>query len=182
MGRVARVLYQVFDYFGDEWDVREERPTGYGFSVLLGWPAGIPRGPGGGGVRTILTTPLADWLEMHRSCPAQADLPVGRNVVKRLRRVLGHDRYQDIRDWWLGRFDDLVSLTLQEFVEKYGVSMGAADNWHRKLVGPWFCKKDYTLTQRHVREALSLPTCMAAQRLEFSTAQVRKLKAWGKRC
>lgn len=177
MGRVARVLYQVFDHFGDEWDVRVERPTGHGFDVLMGWPSGVPRGKGGGGVRTILTTPLADWLEMHRFCPAQVDLPVGRNVVKRLRRVLGHDRYQDIRKWWLDRFDDLITLTLEEFSDKYGVSMGAADNWRRKLVGPWFCRKEEQLAQSHVQEALMLPTCMAAERLKLSAVHVRKLKA-----
>jgi hypothetical protein len=176
LGRVARVLYQVFDHFGVEWDVREERPTGHGFDVLMGWPTGIPRGQGGGGVRTILTTPLADWLEMHRSCPAQVDLPVGRNVVKRLRRALGHDHYQDIRKWWLNRFDDLVSLTLVEFSDKHGVSMGAADNWRRELVGHWFCKQEKQLRQKHIRESLHLPTCMAAERLELSAAQVRKLK------
>ena len=59
MGRKAIILSVEQDWEGNDWDIRERRPTKHGWSVLLGWPSGYPRGRGGiGGPSAILTQPL----------------------------------------------------------------------------------------------------------------------------
>ncbi|MDR2488755.1 MAG: hypothetical protein LBD42_04610 [Desulfovibrio sp.] len=62
MARHARVMGRTLDYQGVLWDVRESRPTHHRWNVLMGWPAGSPRGQGGGGPRVILTPELAAYL------------------------------------------------------------------------------------------------------------------------
>lgn len=137
MARVARVLYQTQDAEGWPWDVREERLTPHGFSVLLGWPFGIPRGKfGSGGPAAIPTPQLVAYMQAHRDNPGAMDLPVGKGVVTRLRRLLGHHRYRDRAKWWEGRLSDLLTLTGAEFVAKHpGVTESAASLWRRRLGG-----------------------------------------------
>jgi len=176
MARVAHIIGQAEDAFGDLWDVREERPTPHGFAVLLGWPQGVPRGRGGRGVSTILTQELAAYLETYRHEPGAINLPVSRNAIKRLRAILGHHWRNDRREWWEERFTDLIELTLDEFAAKHGVSASSASIWRTKLVGPWLCKLEAQAAMEHVRKALEQPTCVAAERLGISAAQVWRLR------
>lgn len=136
MGRFARILYQIGDAEGWLWDVREERDTGHGFPLLLGWPFGVPRGRGGaGGPAAIPTMELVAYLEIHRPCPAKMTLPLGATAVKRLRRQLGYDRYADRARWWEERIQDLFRLTGEEFVRRHGGTESAASLWRRRLGG-----------------------------------------------
>ena len=100
MGRHADILYTYQDCFGQLWDVREERPTRHGWPVLLGWPQTTQRGPGGGGPGTIPTPELVAYLETNRLTPCQIDLPLGRGVIKRLRRLLNMHWHVDNNRWW----------------------------------------------------------------------------------
>lgn len=133
MARVALIIGQAQDIEGRLWDVREERPTPHGWPVLLGWPRGVSRGRGGGGVRVILTPELADYLVAHRHAPGAMDLPIGRNAIKRLRTILGHHWREDRPEWWAERREDLARLTLEEFCARHGVSQGAASQWRARL-------------------------------------------------
>jgi len=177
MGRKARIIGQVIDAFGDAWDIREERPTSHGFSVYLGWPQAVPRGQGGGGPRTIITRELAAYLESHRHNFKDIDLPLGKTAIKRLRRVLGHHYRQDRALWWEERFKDLISMTVEDFSLKHGVSQGAVSQWRKTLIGPWFCKIDQETSMKHIQKALQEPTCVAADILGISAPQVRRLRA-----
>lgn len=177
MGRKARIIGQVADAFGGLWDVREERPTPHGFSVYLGWPRSVPRGQGGGGPRAILTRELKEYLENYRHSPKNIVLPLGKTAIKRLRRLLGHHYRHDRGLWWEDRFDDLISLSIEEFAEKHCVSVGAVSQWRSSLVGPWLCRTDQVASVEHVRNALQHPTCVAADLLGISASHVRRLRS-----
>jgi hypothetical protein len=134
MSRHALILYQTKDYHGDLWDVREERPTPYGWPVLMGWPWGAGRGrAGSGGPRVILTAQLRAYLEDLRYDPGLIVLPVGRSALRRLRRELGHNYYRDRPLWWRDREDDLLTMTLEKFCEKHGCSTGAASQARKRF-------------------------------------------------
>lgn len=177
MARKANIIGSTKDIFGDLWDVREELPTDHGFNLLIGWPQAAPRGPGGGGgPRAIITEELASYLERYRHNPKDIDLPIGKSAIKRLRRLLGHHYRHDRNLWWDERFEDLISLTIEEFAKKHNVSTGAVSQWRAKLVGAWICKVDEHIKHDHVRTALCKPTCVAADILGISVAHVRRLK------
>jgi hypothetical protein len=118
----AEIIDQATDWRGVVWDVRERRPTRHGFDVLVGWPAGAPRGRGGRGVAVILTAELAHYLGQTRL--RDVDLPIGKSTAKRLRAELGVRWSWDA--WWDARRDDLLSMTLEVFCSRHGCSMGAA--------------------------------------------------------
>jgi hypothetical protein len=126
MSRHALILYQVEDYQGRAWDVREERDTLHGWPLLLGWPEDTPRGLGGGGPRVIITHELAGYLKDLRFDPGLIELPLGLTATKRLRRELGYHRYRDRPLWWAARNEDLRTMTLEAFAAKHRCSTGAA--------------------------------------------------------
>lgn len=122
MAREALVIGQAEDANGENWDVRERRPTLHGFDVMVGWPQGERRGKGGRGVAVIPTVALAQYLTETRL--RDIDLPIGLTTVKRLRRELG--LRWDWDRWWADRENDLRTMTLQSFADKHGCSVGAA--------------------------------------------------------
>ncbi len=137
MARQARIIDQITDAFGDEWDVREYRPTQHGFDVTLGWPSGMPRGRGGtGGPKVVVTEDLRAHLESLRLQPAALRLPIGATAIKRLRRLLGHHHQIDRAAWWEDRVEDLADLTVAQFCDKHGVSAGSVVNARHALYGP----------------------------------------------
>ncbi|GAB7024737.1 hypothetical protein [Salidesulfovibrio brasiliensis] len=135
MARRATIIGQAEDISGEAWDVRESRPTPHGFAVLLGWPHSTQRGQGGGGVRVILTPNLADYLAAHCHHPVGIDLPLSRNAVKRLRKMLDLDWTLDNEQWWHDHKADLLASTLADFCERHGKSLGAASQWRAVFGG-----------------------------------------------
>lgn len=122
MSRTAEIIGAAVDWTGRGWLVRERRPTGHGFDVLIGWPDDEPRGAGTRGVAVILTADLAHYLTTTRQRDIQ--LPIGLTAAKRLRRELGVVWSWDA--WWDARRADLLSMTLEAFAVKHGCSVGAA--------------------------------------------------------
>ena len=98
MPREATIIGITQDYKGDDYEVREARPTDYGFNVLFGWPEAIPRGRGG--QKVILTKELADFLASTKFHPGKHTLPIGNTTLKRLRRELGLNWHKDWDKWW----------------------------------------------------------------------------------
>jgi len=141
MARQATIIGQAEDITGAVWDVREERPTPHGFAVLLGWPQSMQRGRGGGGVRTILTPHLADYLAAHKLAPAAVDLPLSRTTIKRLRKLLGQDWTLDNEQWWHDHKEELLTSTLAEFCKRHGKSQGAASHWRAVFGGKRYSHK-----------------------------------------
>ncbi len=109
--------------WGDDWALFEKRKTAYGFPILLGRPYPPPPVQGGsGGTGVIVTQALADHLRDHARRPYAHPLPVGRDVVRRVRRLVGldHRTWDDERlAWWVDRLDDLATLAVPDFVAKY---------------------------------------------------------------
>ena len=167
----------VEDAFGDIWHVRQSRGTNHGFEIYLGRPREAT-GPSGSTV--ILTADLAAHLEKHRWSAFEAmDLPLGGTTIGRLRRLLGHHRYQDAEMWWLERIQDLERMTIADFAARHRVSTGAVSqarraladvpaqrnaNWWRtpEMVALWHSKQ---------------PTASIAAKLGLSAVTVRKYRA-----
>lgn len=166
----------VFDVFGDLWLVKTSRPTFLGFEMYLGRPAYFT-GPAGPAI--ILTDDLVDQFERHRRNPAKLKeiLPIGKTAVTRIRRVLGHHRYQDAELWWLERADDLMRMTIADFCVKHRVSSGAASQARQALSGPrqrpnnWW-RSTESMDILHSK----MPTAWIAERLGLAASTVRKYR------
>lgn len=124
----------VTDIFGAAWQVTRADPTRLAFDLLRG----RPHPPTRQGETVILTDDLAQVLEALRDAPSHLTelLPLGATAVKRLRRLLGHNRYDDRLDWYLARIDDLGAMTGLAFAAAHGVSEAAASIWRTRLLGP----------------------------------------------
>ncbi|MEI8371849.1 MAG: hypothetical protein WCJ35_03335 [Planctomycetota bacterium] len=178
MAKTARIIGKVADVFGDSWDLRERRPTAYGWSVCLGWPHGQPRGRGGtGGPSIIVTRELLGYLESVRETPGTYDLPIGRTAIKRLRRLLGMDWFAENEAWWQERIEELSTMTLQKFAEKYGLSEGAVDLWRLRFFGRQLRPEGWWLKEP-ARELLGgdYPRTYVAQCLDVSLGTVGRLR------
>lgn len=127
MGRKAEIIGTATDANGVVFDVRERRATEHGWMLHIGWPKGEPRGRGCGGVRTILTAELADYLTRVR--PRDVKLPIGGTTIKSLRKTIGLNWSWE--HWWMERKSDLLTMTLEKFGEKHACSVGAASQRRR---------------------------------------------------
>ena len=176
--RRAKIVGEATDVWGDVWDVRETRSTGYGFDVMLGWPESAARGPGGvGGPRVIVTPDLASWLNAMRGSTTPLVLPIGATAIKRVRRLLGYHRHIDRADWWELRADDLAQLTLAAFAKKHRVSMGAASIAHTAYYGPLLRSAGWWRSEDIAAMLLSdRPASMIAEDLMMSASGVRRLR------
>lgn len=125
--RADQAIDLIQDIDGEDWLVREYRPTRHGFDVAIGWPAEALQQ----GAATILTTRLAVYL-MVEVRPRDIDLPIGRTTIKRLRAEL--DLRFDWDDWWAAREGDLRSMTLEAFAARHNCSVGAASQRRAKLL------------------------------------------------
>ncbi len=129
---------QVHDVDGSLWNVHEARATKYGFDLLFGFVANTritgkaaQRKP-----RLIATYELVAHWEAHR-CEERVifDLPANRTAIKKLRRKLGLNFYKDRRALWQRRIDDLKTLNMHQFAERYNVDCVVAEDWRYRLVG-----------------------------------------------
>ncbi|WP_155804529.1 helix-turn-helix domain-containing protein [Magnetospirillum fulvum] len=178
MARVATIIGETADVWGDIWDVREHRPTDHGFDLSLGWPQGMPRGRGGAGSpRAIVTPDVAAYLESLRHTPAQIRLPCGRGAIMRMRRLLGHDWRADQWLWWSDRIEDLATMTTDEFAREHSVSVGAISTNRQALLGRrcreagWW--RDESVTAILMSDA---PISSIADDLGIAAGSVRRLR------
>jgi hypothetical protein len=177
MARIATIVGWAIDNWGDSWDVREERPTKHGFNVLLGWPYGC-RGKGFGGPRVIVTAELAAFFEARRLARGEFyDLPAGRTAIKRVRRLLGMNFYDDSAQWWIDHADDVFTMSGVEFSERYGIHESTVSKIRVQVFGRRF--RDPFWWKEPAPRAILLstqPCSMIADRLEISVGAVRRLR------
>ena len=128
-----RIGSHIEDAWRAIWQVDAARLTAHDFALYLGRPLAMS-GPGGAAV--ILTAELVAYLERFRRAPDLIDLPLSRTTVKRLRRALGHNWYEDGERWWLRRLDDLEAMTTADFAVRYGVKLEAVTYARLNLLGP----------------------------------------------
>lgn len=166
----------IADAWGDNWRVEETRPTRHGFDVFLGRPAD---GNIRGGRRVIVTPDLASHFEARRLNPSTLTLPIGLSTIKRIRALLGHNRYIDHAAWWDERVTDLADLTIEQFCARHGVTVGAAVNARHALLGPtlrpagWWRAPD-------IRAIIlsAAPRAEVAERLGISVGSIGRLRYW----
>lgn len=181
MARHATIVDNILDVYGDRWDVREYR-EGPGFSLAIGWPEG-KRGQGKGGPRVIVTPELLGYFAQHRwrgGVQKMADeLPIGNNAIKRIRRVVGHNIYDDTTNWWIDRMEELLTMTGAEFAEKYGKSEAACSLARSLIFGERRCRaRRWWLTEPTKSILLSdYPVAIQADLLDLPAGSVRRLRA-----
>ena len=109
------ILGQVRDINGSLWDVRQIRDAKYGFDLLFGSPDSHMGNRRSGSKNLIATQALVDFWEANRINYGRVrfDLPAGRTTLKRLRRRLGFNYFEDLSDFWQERIEDLKALRLK---------------------------------------------------------------------
>lgn len=164
----------ILDAWDGIWTVDDTRLTRHSFALYLGRPVPIS-GPQGAAV--IITHELRDYLDAHRRSPELIDLPLGRSAIKRLRRVLGHNWYEDGEKWWLDRWEDLISLTTADFAAKYHVKPAAVTYARLSIIGTKQRAAMWWADPEVANLVLSpQPRIYVAQMLGISVSHVGKLK------
>jgi len=177
VARKAIIIATVADTWADLWDVREERPTIHGWPLRLGWPHGVPRGRGGTGGPRIIVTP--DLEALCRASPKNLPLglPCGTNAIKRVRRLLGLNRYWECQYWWLSRLDDLDILSGHDFALKHKVSEGLVSLWHTRLIGERLRQRGWWLADDVIEMFHTRSTAAVADLLGCSAGTISKLRS-----
>lgn len=117
------IIGEARDVFGEGWNVRERRPTAHGFNIEIGWPEGSTPGPGHKGVgapRVIVTESLASYLFAIAQWK-DVDLPLGHNVLSKLRKRLELGYGVQREKWWQEHLEELKALGHARFACKYGL-------------------------------------------------------------
>jgi hypothetical protein len=171
-------IKKIHDHWDDRWSVFEIRPTDHGFQVFMGRPLqeGRPLNRVGGN-RVILTTPLVEYLESIRNERGTWDLPISRTTLKRLRRLLGFNLYDDLREWWEQHADELAETTETEFAARHGYSVATVSMANTALFGrrtrePGWWRQEPAATLLRGFE----PRAYVAEQLGLSVGAVGRLR------
>lgn len=178
MARYATIVGSCRDHTGYPFDVREIRPTGLGFPILVGWPEGV-RGKGMGGPQVILTKDLRKYLldTFLSRGEALRTLPIGGSTLKRLRRVIGLDYYAEVSAWWIEKAPELASGTLTNFAERYGLDLSTVSEWNQRLFGKRLRHANWWKTPDVQALLLSGdPAWLIASKLDIAEGSVRRLR------
>lgn len=130
----------IKDALGLEWDIKEARPTKYGFDIYYGKRKDATGYDVGGPNRLIYTIELK---EFWKRCASKHDgtifdLPAGRTTLKRARVALGFNWDTDSEKFWRKHKGDMIALTPREFEEKHKDQALTGDRmsfWRLRIVG-----------------------------------------------
>jgi hypothetical protein len=176
--RYDKILGQVRDVEGGNWDVRQIRNTKHGFDLLFGSPD--DHGSYRGGLpRLIATQSLADFWEAHRTKRDGMvfDLPAGRTTLKRVRRRLGFNVLDDVMEFWKERIEDLGSLKPREFAVRHGVNPLVVFDRRQKMLGRRARQLGWWRTDRTIEILLSDVTLREmGEKLGIGTSQAFRLR------
>ncbi len=177
-----QLIRVVRDHYDDQWSVYEERHTEHGWPLLLGRPHTGESLNRVGGNRVILMTDLVEYLIGIRYERGAVNLPVGGTALWRIRRLLGINIYDDMREWWEEHADELSSMTEAVFAEKYGFSPAKVSMANKVLFGKRINDAGWWLKEpaRSLIKGDS-PRAQVAEELEISIGAVGRLR-WRLRC
>ena len=118
------------------WNLREARPTKYGFDLCFGTPRDTYRVPYAGPNQIIVTKALRGFWYANRTKKLRFffDLPAGSSSIQQTLRRLRFNHRADVQAFWTERVEDLASLPTRAFAAKHGVEPAAAFAWRLKLV------------------------------------------------
>ncbi|MGA7409426.1 MAG: hypothetical protein WBW33_03010 [Bryobacteraceae bacterium] len=127
---------RVKDFTKASWDVRDARPTKYGFNLYFGTPRETYYGPYRGPSKLIVTKALRDFWHANRTKKLHffLDLPASSSGLQTALRRLRFSHREDVKAFWKERVEDLAVLPTREFAAKHGVDPVAAFEWRLKLV------------------------------------------------
>jgi hypothetical protein len=174
----ATVLSQVRDVEGCFWDVLEMRDTKHGFDLLFGAPAPQTGTDSCGLPRLIVTQPLFDFWDAHRTSHNGVlfDLPAGRTTLKRARRRLGFSYLTDLSYFWKERMDDLAALSGSEFAVRHNVDIRVVFETRLKLLGRTARELDWWRKARPLKILRSNITLREmGERLSISITHAKRL-------
>lgn len=173
----ATVIGHTVDEFGDQWAVRERRPTPHGFAVELGWPVDRVPGPGNKGVgapKVILTPALAQYLRQHPAW-GDIDLPIsGKTVLARFLKALNLDYRTRRAQWWEEHREELQQMGDEAFALKHGLSIVATQQKRARLLGPKQQSRPAGWWRQPVaaKALLTQPVPESARQFELSEATI----------
>lgn len=165
----------VDDHWGDPWAAFESRDTGHGWPLLLGRPP--HSGYAAGGDRTILTTELVEYLTGQRHDRGTVCLPIGKTAITRIRKLLGLNIYDDMRQWWEEHAEEMAAMTETAFAEKHGYSIARVSLANKAIFGrrirdvEWWMKEPAASLLRG-----DGPRALVAEELEISIGAVGRLR------
>jgi hypothetical protein len=130
----------IKDALGLEWDIKEARPTKWGFDLLYGKRKNATQYHIGGPNRLVYTTELKEFWEKYsvRADGTIYDLPAGRTTLKRARLALGFNWDDDSQSFWHKCEADMNTLSPREFEEKYKeqkITGQRMSFWRLRVVG-----------------------------------------------
>jgi hypothetical protein len=183
-------IVTIKDALGLEWDIKEARPTKYGFDLYYGKRKDPDPYHIGGPNRLIYTNELKAFWEgcALRHDGTIYDLPAGRTTLKRARLALGFNWDRDSEKFWRKHKHDLSTLTPREFEEKHqnqAITGKRMSDWRLKILGAkarplgWWKKPE--VLKLLLSEDLSLNQVRAVLKEKVSTSQVFRLRQRAKR-
>jgi hypothetical protein len=166
----------VLDAWNDIWLVQQTRQTDYDFVIYLGRPREMT---GPMGAEVIITPDLASHFERCRRNPGKMGLPLGETVIKRIRGVLGHHRYQDAEIWWLDRLTDLREMTGADFCARHRVSLSAVIQARQHYGLAHHLRDKHWWKEPKMRDLLmsKMPSAWIAQQVGLAAVTVRKYRS-----
>jgi hypothetical protein len=172
------VLSRVQDVEGCFWDVLEMRDTKHGFDLLFGAPAPQTGSDSFGIPRLIVTQPLFDFWDAHRTTynGLLFDLPAGRTTLKRARHRLGFNRQLDLSNFWQQHIEDLKALSAREFAARHDVDLKVVWETRLKLLGRSARELDWWRKTRPLKILRSKITLREmGEKLSISISQAKRL-------
>jgi hypothetical protein len=147
----------------------------HGWSLMLGWPIDVA------GRQGVTVAPTAELMQyLAETPPCACDLPVGRNVIKRLRAYLTtppRSRIAGGEEWWIDHADELADMTIREFAARYGVHETSVANWRVRIMG--LTNRAEGWWQQEPARSLLIghePRKLVAAKLHISTGAVGRLR------
>ena len=169
---------QFRDFEGALFNVRQIRNTKHGFDLLFGRP--VPRqGVYNGPTHLIATRQLVDFWKANRTNHEGVimDLPAGWTTLKRMRRRLGINYFDDVSRFWLDRIGELETLTPREFAARHDIHPDAVFDARRRMLGNWAREPDWWRKPRPLEVLRSKITLREmGERLDISISQAKRLR------
>jgi hypothetical protein len=153
------LLGHTVDVHGKPWDIFDSRETKHGFDLLFGRPESTDGRKIGGLPRLIATSELVDyWRRIRiRHDGSISGLPAGRTTLKRMRRRLGFDYFDDIDAFWKEHATELQQVGPRKFSTKHDITPEVAFEARFRVLGRtarqpswWRTPENIEILQSHI--------------------------------
>jgi hypothetical protein len=174
--RERATICQVRDVHGENWNVRQIRPTKHGFFLFFGSPAGRTWSSS---ACLVATKELRNFWDANRTRHDgfMYDLPAGRTTIKRVRHALQFNFRHDWMKFWGDRMDDLKNMKARDFAVKHKIDPLVVFDMRNKILGRRARQIGWWREPRVLDILLAETTHRAAAaKLGIGTSQVFRLR------